>query len=832
MMRYLLFIMCFFYIGAFAQSSFFDEQPHKESYGTYAVKLKIGEQLPEKIHYKYTANGWDYVLAERADILKFASAGIFSQIYIESGIGYELNDSSRVTHSVDAIHQGMEGLPESYTGKGVIVGYIDTGCDVTHGDFKDVSGNSRVIRYWDQTASTNQRTPVKYGYGQVFDSSDINAGILPNYSGSSHGTTVAGVGSGNGLANGRNKGMAPESDIIIVKSPLAGSSFSITVAEAVDFVFSVADTMGMPAVVNLSIGTYLGSHDGLDPAGLYIDSLLSDKPGRIVICAAGNSGAWGKYHVRGEVTEDTSFVQMIPNPSLSYGNPGVFLELWADVSEVGNMKFALGADAPGPLFRGRTDFYQCGMQYNTDVFDTIWGETNLIGRVIFHERTVGPNYNLRILVYTDSISYRIRFMTTGDGSSYDAWSHVNLGLSNFETSIPDPLIYPEYNHYFIPDSLQTVVNSWACSQQVITVANMQNRQNYIDFDGNLYPTDGGLNPSGKLSVNSSKGPNRRGFLKPDITASGDMSLSSRVMNEAYLPSQLDEGGLHVRNGGTSMASPVIAGIAALYLEKCPNSTWLNFRNDLYIGAYSDGFITSPLPNYAFGMGKANALVTLLTTNIPAAISGDTLLCNQEGLLTVTPHPLNLTWSNGQTVNPLIVSETNQYSAVIVNSRGCKAFTDTIQVVAGTVPYPSIITQLDGVLVASANINYQWYLNGAVIAGATNQTFFPTTAGNYSVSVTDPSGCTAMSTAMYTGVMSLNENEQDSFTIYPNPVSNEFYISTIEPGSYELIQSDGKVVLSGDYFLGESIDVNTLADGMYLLKFVTNYGLFETKLVKN
>jgi len=831
-MRYILLFLCFFYLNLFAQSSLFDLNQGKETYGTYAVKIEKGQELPKEIHYKYSANGWDYVLAERSDIIYFASAGIFSQVYIESGRGYELNDSSLVTHSVPFIHLGQGGLPDSYTGKGVVIGYVDTGCDVTHGDFIDALGNSRVIRYWDQTASVNARTPVKYGYGQVYDSSDINAGVYPNYAGSGHGTTVAGAGSGNGLANGRNKGVAPESDIIIVKSPLSGSNFSLTVAEAVDFVFCVADSLGIPAVVNLSLGSYLGSHDGLDPAGLYIDSLLNEKPGRIVVCAAGNSGNWGKYHVEGHNVNgvDTSFVWMIPNPSFAYGEPGVYIDLWADTSEVSNMQIAFGADAPGPVFRGSTDFHQCGSLYNIDIIDTIWGSTSFIGELIFNERVIGPNYNLRALVFTDSLTYKIRFMTKGD-VKYDAWSHVNLGLSNFETSIPSTITHPEFEGYFMPDSLQTIVTSWACSEKVITVANMQNRQNYVDFDGNVYPVDGGLIPSGKLSANSSKGPNRRGALKPDITAAGDMTLSARVMNEAYAPTQLDEGGLHVRNGGTSMASPVVAGIAALYLEKCPNSTWEDFKNDLYNGAYSDSFITGGLPNYAFGMGKVNALETLLGSNFESTLLGDTLLCSQEGILTIEPEPFGLEWSEGQTDHPLIVSETNLYFAIVTNEKGCKSYTDTLQVIAGTMPYPSLITQLDGALIATVNDNYQWYLSGEEIVGATSQTHFPEIAGNYMVSVSDPSGCIAYSDEINVGIASLKEEENTQLIIYPNPVSNEFYISSDEPGNYEIVQLDGKMVQSGSYSPNEGINVNLLANGLYSIKLVTNYGLFETKLIK-
>lgn len=816
---------------SWGQLSVFDTIHNETSYGNYAVKIKEGAQLPDPIVYRYSANGWAYVSAPFSELKKAVKAGFITAI----NTSYQpvlLNDSALVTHSITPIHSGMEGLPSSYTGKGVIIGYVDTGCDITHGDFLDSDGNSRVLRYWDQTAAVNARTPAKYGYGQIYDSSDFNTGIYPNYAGSGHGTTVAGTGSGNGLANGRNKGVAPESSIIIVKNPVSGGNFTTTVAEAVDYVFAVADTLNMPAVVNLSLGTYLGSHDGTDPATLYIDSLLSDKPGRIVVAAAGNSGAWSPYHIHGETNSDTSFTWLIPNPSFSFGAPGVYVDVWADTNDITNLQFAFGADAPGPVFRGRTDFFQAGAVLNTDIFETLESGGNTIGQLIYNQRIIGPNYNLRALFFTDSLDYRIRFMTTGEGGVFDAWSHVNLGLSNFETIIPDPVIYPDFQHYIFPDTLQSIVSAWACSPQVVTVANMQNRKNYIDFEGNVYPPDGGLVPSGQLSVNSSKGPNRRNILKPDITAAGDLTLSARVMNESYAANQLDEGGLHVRNGGTSMASPVVAGIAALYLEKCPRSTWQDFQNAIRETAFTDEFITSPLPNYAFGAGKANALATLLSTNFAPEVFGDTLLCSKTGLLEVTPDPLSINWSTGETSYPLEVFETNNYSAYVENEKGCKAQSDTLHVVSGTTPNPSLISQLNGALIASNNINYQWYLNDEPLPGETNQTTFPQISGYYSVAATDPSGCMARSNTLFFSVLDLPEvKEQSEITISPNPSSGTLFTSEALNGSYTILSMDGKLVQQG-WISGKEISVRELARGLYQLFIVTDQFVKESKFVRN
>jgi len=682
--------------------------PSSDSFGTYAIQFHKGVKIPDNLHVKYEAHGWHYVLGEREELYRLIEVGIISRIYIEP-IGHQtLNDSSRLTHFVNEVHQG-QNMDFSFTGSGIIIGYVDTGLDYNHLDFKDSLGNTRVLRYWDQAAPVNVRTPTKYGYGQAFSNTDINGGINPSYANGSHGTTVTGCGSGNGMANGRNLGMAPECSIIIVRSNMSAPSWTLTVAEGVDYIFSVADSLGMPAVVNLSLGTYLGSHDATDPAAQYIDSLLNDQTGRIVVCAAGNSGAWMPYHVQKELSADTNFVWMIPNPALGYGSPGVFMDLWADTSDIELMHFAFGADKPGPVYRGGTSYKPVNFNIPTIQYDTIWGYNAVIGYVLYVEQVVGSNYNIQAIIYTDSLSYRFRFLATGSGN-IDLWSSSQIGGSNFETNIPSLITHPEFIHYIMPDTEQSIVSSWACSEQVITVGNVQNRKNYISSNNTVFPVGGGTIPSGQLSINSSKGPTRNGLIKPDVVASGDMSLSARVLNVSYAATMLDIGAMHVRNGGTSMASPVVAGIAGLYLEKCPLSSWVDYKNSLLETAFSDGFTGPNLPNNAFGYGKAHAHNSLLQTEFTALVSGSEMYCPENSVLTVLGNDLiSSVWNTDDSTFSLNLYEQGTYFAEVTNDRGCRNFTDTLVVLADTIapfglaPENLIVTCLDDVPVPNESL---------------------------------------------------------------------------------------------------------------------------------
>ncbi len=105
-------------------------------------------------------------------------------------------------------------------------------------------------------------------------------------------------------------------------------------------------------------------------------------------------------------------------------------------------------------------------------------------------------------------------------------------------------------------------------------------------------------------------PTRTGVIKPDITAGGDVALSAGPMALLNNPTGnalvIDSGGWHVRNGGTSMASPIVAGVAALYLERCPEGTYSGFKSLLTSTAFT-GQYSGTVPNNAYGYGKVHAL---------------------------------------------------------------------------------------------------------------------------------------------------------------------------------------------------------------------------------
>jgi hypothetical protein len=773
-----------------------------------------------KVLIKFITRNWIYVTASAKQINDLTSKGELSDFYFEPSFPVALGDSARGHMNVNPVHSGT-GLDMPYTGKGVIIGYVDQGLDFNHPDFRNEDGSTRVLRYWDQTLNTGG--PVgPFGYGIVWNSEQINNGTcISTENSTGHGTTVTGMGSGNGRANGLNKGIAPESNIIVVESNFGLPNWTMTIADACNYIFSVADTLGMPAVVNLSLGTYLGSHDGNDPASEVMEALLDEKPGRIIVCAAGNSGAQGKYHVTGNVDSDTSFVWLLNNPSGSaaFGANKIYFDLWSDVSDA-TFEYAFGADRPAPNYglRGATDFRLAQQDMGTTLFDTIFNSTGQrIATVEIYRNIIGNNYRMQVLfTNVDSTAYYYRFMTKGTGK-YDMWSGAWLGLNNFVTNIPSPAVFPAIANYNMPDSLQTIVSSWNCSEKVISVGNFRNRLghttknlNYVGLSDNQ--------PVGKLSPNSSKGPNRHLVVKPDVSAPGDLSLTAAplwMLNNSAWNNTVDVTGWHARNGGTSMASPVIAGLAALYLEKCPKATYAGFKADLINSAAPDVW-TGMVPNYAYGYGKPNAHSLLLGTLFDAEIVGENEKCGEPIPLTVNASTALSTveWSNGSVGNPLMVDDGGEYIAYAYDLGGCRTVTDTHEVVQLQVLPILPILQSGNVLATLSFTNYQWTLNGVDIPGATEQTLvIEPPYGTYTCYCVSDDGCIT-ETPPFTVTLGNLELSQSESAVYPNPTSDLFYIkgksSELDVQVYD---AAGKEMIS---FKGtnNAISIGHLPKGIY------------------
>lgn len=842
---HLILIFCDF---SHAQSSSFRFQEllqqHPKAFLPFAISNTNNlKQLLgiKEINVKQATKDWIFVQAT-PEWINFAQENkLIETFYHEFSNPKALNDSTRLKHFVNQVQLGQGGLQVPFTGKDVLYGFVDTGIDFNHPDFKDSNGNSRCLYYWDQSLPYDAlRTPQPYGYGQLWTNSDIQQGICTSMDNSGHGSTVAGASVANGLANGKNKGMAPDAKIIAIQTDFSVTNWTLTVADACDFIFKKADELGIPAVVNLSVGDYLGSHDGNDPAALLMDSLIDAKPGRIIVCAAGNAGTWGKYHVHGDVDADTSFVWLIPNPASQLAVNSVYFDVWTDTS-LAQWEYAFGANLSSGTFeeRSTTIFRNASFAAGGTTKDTLWNNGNKLAAIEITTSIIGPNLHLEIFLSSvDSSSYLYSFKTKGAGA-YDGWSGSSaIQLNDMMTSgLPSPSQYPPIIHYHLPDSLQTIVSSWACSPKVVTVGNIRNRYSHINKNGDVYlPVPPNYTGVGQLTPASSKGPTKNGIIKPDIVACGDVSLSAGPLwflaNSAN-NTAIDIDGFHVRNGGTSMASPVVAGIAALYLEKCSQGTYQTFQNAMKTTAFTDMY-TGVVPNNAYGYGKIHALNLMLQSNYTSTITAPSTFCpGDSAFAIVAANPYTIIWNTGDTTHsiPLISTDTLSYKAFGVNK--CISYSDTLIVTALSAPPAPVIYVNGSLLSTDPYPQLQWYENNVAIPGANGSTYsivLPSTS-IFTVSRISIDGCEVFSLP-YSPSLELNQNNIQAIHVFPNPTNNVLNIDApTEIQELAILDLQGRVVQT--YFnIQDKVDISSVSNGTYYLKIKTENKYFHIKIVKN
>ena len=167
------------------------------------------------------------------------------------------------------VQAGSNGL----TGKGILVGVVDSGVDFFHPDFRNEDGSSRILRLWDQ--SINGNPPEGYTRGTEYTKEEIDEALVlgetegrrlvPSRDVSGHGTAVLGIAAGNGtVSEGVNRGVAYESEILVVKMGNAGTnSFPRTteLMEGIDYLVRQAAALGKPIAINISFGNNYGSHE-------------------------------------------------------------------------------------------------------------------------------------------------------------------------------------------------------------------------------------------------------------------------------------------------------------------------------------------------------------------------------------------------------------------------------------------------------------------------------------------------------------------------------------------------------------------------------------------
>ena len=470
--------------------------------------------------------------------------------------------------------------PLSEQGRGVMIGFIDTGIDYQDPLFQNKDGSTRILGIWDQTLGndapgvSHSSSIFPVSYGTQYTKEQIDAALrsenplesVPSTDTNGHGTMVASIAAGNETADGSFSGAAPNCYLGIVKLKPAKQylrDFFLIRENAdayqendimmgVSYLFALANQYHTPLVICLAVGTNMGSHTGTSNLSTFLNE-MSTFPGTAFVTAAGNETGYG-HHYRGSTAPGNPFHQVELN--IGETTRGFSMEFWAQNTAAYTIGFRSpsGEVIEGPALRN--------MEADT----------------------------LRFLLEGTKITVYSRIVSNADGSQLiflrfqDPFPGIwTLTITNrtdisdsFHLWLPNRSFIPEDTYFLRPDP-DTLITEPGNASYPITVGA------YDHTTGGIY-------------IHSSRGFSRSGVIKPELAAPGVGTLT-----------------------GTSAAAAHVAGAAAILLNwgiLQGNDPYMNSSTiKTYLIRGADRTPSRTYPNREFGYGTLNLYQAFLNLRI-------------------------------------------------------------------------------------------------------------------------------------------------------------------------------------------------------------------------
>ncbi len=772
--------------------------------------------------------------------------------YVHAGKQVETAmDNARSDTWTHWVHQGVQ-LPDSYYGEGVVTGIIDRGFDYTHTGFFDETGanNYRVKRVWEQDATTGT-PPAGYSYGRELTTQAAILNAQRDHNNASHGTHVAGIAAGaGGGVNSTYTGIAPKSDLVLVSR----GNNAASIADGIEYIMNYASSVNKPCVINLSLGSHIGPHDGTSPFDQFCDAMVG--PGKLIVGSAGNSGMDSLFLEKSYSMIDTILLSFLKFPDATFStmnNGSGVVDIWGVPNELFYVAIS--------IFNTNTNQFEDWTPYIPVSSSNTYSYT-LYDNDFWFPDPVPVTIHTEVNPLNNKPNAIISVDNTAQDDSY-RWILLEVIAYNTQTQMWGwQSSFSDLNYLYPVESgstSSTVGEIGGTSNSVITVGAYTSKNSWTALNGSPQSAPF-YAPNGAIAPFSSKGPTADNRTKPDITAPGNVVVSSVSRFDNDYPPGDDRVVSGVTDGtnswfyaaiqGTSMSAPVVTGILALWLEVYPDLTLDQAVSLLQDNAWTDNF-TGNIPAQGcntWGWGKVDAhegmkdLVSSIPNKPGISPSGPVSMCQGETVQLSAPGGYSgYEWSNGSTSQNITVSSQGYYAVRVETNQGFySAWSDNTNV--GVNPNPSVpsITVDNNILSSSASSGNQWYLDGQAIPGATQQSYVAQQSGDYYVVVTNAHGCSAESSVMPVTLTNVNDWQQTSeIQVYPNPSDGELnikFVGSKENAWLKLYDISGRLLTSWKVNPGaphhiEVLNLDHLEVGTYKLHVITTDNHYVYPIVK-
>lgn len=541
-----------------------------------------------------------------------------------------VTDSARFITGVDSVHAGIN-LPFPLSGKNVVVGVVDDGFDYTHPAFYDTTySNLRIKRVWNQGETGTPPSGFNYG-SELTDTSSI---LLKKYSSlDDHGTSTSTVAGGSGygsLNNNLYRGIAFDCDFVLVNKGfdyLEIRGMSVTqLIDAFNYIFTYANSVGKPSVVNVSLAGWTGPRDGTSLFAQACDNLSS--PGKILVFGAGNNGL-DKLHLEKTFTDTDTIVSTIATMPFNEN----YFEIWGEVNktfciEIGLFtKGVLGAKTQRFCIDNEVHSTFLIGEDNDTSFITVTSTINALNNK--------PTLITEIIHKTKDSLYLSVIGQSGTIHVFDEeWGQFTGNGS-----------------WAIDGDSRYTISELACAKSIITVSAFASKLKFKNLQNQepIIPATIAKN-NGELALFSSIGPTIDGRMKPEIAAPGCAVVSATNSYSStyrlggplyytsvakYLSPKNNRTYYYTAQSGTSLSAPIVTGIVALMLQVNPNLSPEEIKDILIKTAKKDEFTTQFPDTTRWGAGKVNGYAAVKETII---ITGTVNVPKNEMDVQLFPNP--------------------------------------------------------------------------------------------------------------------------------------------------------------------------------------------------